>query len=86
MKWSPPFLWPDHSIDFYNISVMNSGLIIQNYLLNASFDDALVPFTIFDEDDNIESCQVLEILLSAVSSDAQDLTTFHVNGSFVPSV
>ena len=65
---------------------MNSGLITQNYLLNASFDDALVPFTIFAEDNNIESCQVLEILLSAVSSDAQDLPTFHVNGSFVPSV
>ena len=86
LKWSPPFLWPGYSIEFYNISVMNSGLITNNFLLNATFDDALVPFTIFAEDSNIESCHVLEILLSAVTSDAQHLTTFHINGSFIPSV
>ena len=80
LKWSPPFLWPGYSIDYYNISVMNSS-----HLINSTFSDALVPFMIFAEESSIESCHVLEICLSAISSEAQCLTTFNVNGGFVPS-
>ena len=81
LKWSPPFLWPGHSIDYYNISVMNNSYL----LTNATFNDALVPFMIFAEESSIEACHVLEICLSAISSEAQCLTTFNINGGFVPS-
>ena len=80
LKWSPPFLWPGYSIDYYNISVMNNS-----HLINATFNDTLVSFMIFAEESSIESCHVLEICLSAVSNDTQCLTTFHINGGFVPS-
>ena len=85
LKWSPPFLWPGYSIDYYNISITNNGSITYSHALNATFKDVLVSFLTFAEDSDIQSCHVLKILLSAVSSDAEDLTTYHVNGGFIPS-
>ena len=86
LKWSPPFLWPGYSIDYYNISIMNNGSTY-SHTRNATFNDALVSFMIYAEDNDmhVQSCHVLEILLSAVSSDAERLTAFDVYGGFIPS-
>ena len=90
LKWSPPFLWPGHSIQYYNISIINDRRITYSYLLNATFSDVTVSFTTFAEDSTIESCDTLEFFISAVSSDSdtesEDLTTFHVYGGYIPSI
>ena len=87
LKWSPPFLWPGYSIDYYSISVSNStsGHIIHSQLRNSSFNDALLLLMIFAEDRNIQSCHTLEILLSATSNDMENLMMFPVNGGYIPS-
>ena len=85
LKWSSPFLWPGYSIDYYNISVTNGGLTTYSHLINATFTDVLVAFMITADETNTESCHVMDILLSAISSDTNDLDTFRVNGGFIPS-
>ena len=91
MKWSPPFLWPGHSIQYYNISIINDRRITYSHSINAIFSDTVVSFTNVAEDANIESCNTLEFVISAVNSDSdtesdlEDLTTFRVYGGYIPS-
>ena len=69
----------------------NSILITYSHSINAIFSDAVVSFTKVAEDANIESCNTLEFIISAVNSDSdtecdsEDLTTFRVYGGYIPS-
>ena len=48
LKWSPPYLWPGLSIDYYRITVSetakNGVRNTRNFAVNATFSDTIVTF------------------------------------------
>ena len=84
LKWSPPYLWPGSSIDYYIISI--SGTTKTYHLVNASFDDTIATFLeTADNPDGIQSCNKLTFSVSAVTHrNSCKLASFTVIGGYLP--
>ena len=84
VKWSPPFLWPGHSIEYYNISVTNPSNVNTTYhRVNTTYSDALVSFP-FSSQVN-QNCMEFLFVISAVkkqSDSEEDLEDISVVGGF----
>ena len=86
LKWSPPFLWPGHSIDHYNISIDWSDEKTKFYYVNASFSDAVVSFLkVSDSPTEIWSCNEMLFGITAVTDNGTELSLFTVVGGYLPS-
>ena len=84
-KWSPPYLWLGHSIEYYEISI--GGTTVQ--WMNATFKDTLVSYLKTADDPNdIQSCNELIFSVSAVSDIDRyhiKLRSFNAVGGYLPS-
>ena len=88
VKWSPPFLWPGHSINHYIISIGGTGESRSIHYVNATFDDAVVTFLEVSDNSEIWNCNELQIAISAITdnSDSTELPTFTVIGGYLPGM
>lgn len=87
LKWSPPFLWPGHLINHYNISVSNTtGSDKMFYRVNSTLHDAIVSF-LKTSDSPAENfhCNGMIFEITAVSESGSNLESFVVTGGYLPS-
>ena len=83
-QWSPPYLWPGHSIESYNVSIQNhvNDHVIHHHI-NAAFDDKLVEFTFVQGEQQTNNCSELTFGISAISTDSQELiSTVYITGGY----
>ena len=82
-QWSPPYLWPGHSIQPYNVSIQNyvNDHVIHHHI-NAAFDDKLVQFTFIQEKQQANNCLEITFGITAISTDFQGLSTIYVTGGY----
>ena len=86
-QWSPPYLWPGHSIQSYNVSIQShdNNYIIYHHI-NATFDDRLVEFTfVQEEQENYTDCSEFTFGISAFSTDSQELSANYITGGYASS-
>ena len=91
MKWSPPFLWPGHSIDHYNISIIGGmGKSQSIHRVDAIFDDAVVTFLEVSDNREIWNCKELQFVISAITDNGirtdHGLPTFTAVGGYLPGM
>ena len=86
LEWSPPFLWPGQHIDYFIIKVviLNDGSIT-HYLVNTTFDDAIVSLTVELDTYDLTMSACTEFLFSilAIGPDQVELPSFNVTGIFL---
>ena len=88
LKWSPPFLWPGLSINYYNISI---NIPVKNevfYDVNATFSDVVVSFLkVSDNTTETQSCNEMLFSISAITYNGTDseLPSFNVVGGYIQS-
>ena len=99
LEWSPPYLWPGHSIDYYKITVIEtdeSGIQnTRNFIVNStSFSDTTVTF-VMDANrttgayHELQLCNEFLFGISAVTYDymnyiKSELAPFFVVGGYLP--
>lgn len=100
LKWSPPYLWPGHSIDYYQITVSKtdgSGNILRNarnFVVNATFSDTIITFIL---DANLTVGADLEwpfssvyvfgisaVSIDYIDNDKSELDQFFIVGRYLP--
>jgi hypothetical protein len=93
LQWSPPFLWPSHHIQSYNITVanMSNDTRIDLDMLNATSNDAIVSYYVYPQDlRNIRSqtCHDTGLLFGvmAINEYGEVLSTFYVEGQHPASM
>ena len=90
LKWSPPFLWPGHHIDYFIVSTINKTdeHLIMNDTVNATMTLNDVIFTLNksllnDEHVHVQDCNEFTFSISAYSDYYGMLPqTFNVTGGF----
>ena len=81
LQWSPPFLWPGHRIQHYDVTVanMSNDSSIDLDMLNATFNDAIVSYVYPIQNTLSQMCHT-ELLfgVTATNNSAKFLSTYYV--------
>ena len=68
VTWSPPFLWPGHAIQYFNVSITNKSDGSATYhQINSSFNDRVVSFTKEIHEGSL-MCSEITVNISAISA------------------
>ena len=91
VKWSPPYLWPGHSIDHYIISIIGGmGKSKSIHRVNTTFYDAVVTFLEVSDNPEIWNCKELQFVISAITDNGtctdHGLPTFTAVGGYLPGI
>ena len=71
IEWSPPYLWPGHAIDDYNVSFVNeSDGSVTYYNINSNFSNSVVSFRKEIQEETMK-CTEVTVNVSASSSASQ---------------
>ena len=90
LTWSPPFLWPGHAIQYFNISITNkSDGSVTYHETNSNFGDRVVSFTKDIQEESL-MCTEMTVNISAISNYSystlqQPLQMFNVTHRVLPS-
>lgn len=86
LMWSPPFLWPGHRIEYYNVSFISSERLERAYHRiqdNSSYENKIVSFTVDTgkAHQNELSCTNIMFIISAFEKlhAYPSLQTFNVS-------
>ena len=82
LMWSPPFLWPGHRIQYYNISITNkTDGSMKHHRVDTSFCDSLVAFSIRSlNTPSMLSCMEIVFSISAFDgSSSEQIQIFNIS-------
>ena len=84
LMWSPPFLWPGHRIQYYNISVTKFNKTdgsMKHHRVDTSFSDSLVAFSVHSLNTlSMLSCIGIVFSISAIDgSSSEQMQTFNIS-------
>ena len=87
LMWSPPFLWPGERISQYSViilaTIMHCQHTITDHWINGNYSDQIVSFA---QSLEIPLCtDNIDIFVSAISTSAEHLSTYHVIGQSLSS-
>ena len=83
LRWSPPFLWPGHRIQSYDITVADTSndSSIDLDMLNATFNDTIVSYVYPIHNIQSQVCHTEFLFgVTATNDYAEILSTFYVQG------
>ena len=90
LTWSPPFLWPGHAIQYFNVSVTNKNDgSVTYHQINSTFDDSVISFKLEIQEEPL-MCTEFTFNISAISAYSystlqQPLETYSITTRTLPS-
>ena len=68
VTWSPPFLWPGHAIQYFNVSITyKSDGNVTYHQINSDFEDRVVCFAKEIQEESL-MCSEITVNISAISA------------------
>ena len=68
LTWSPPFLWPGHAIEYFNVSITNeSDGSVTYHRINNTFNDSVVSYGKEMQEEPL-MCTDITLNISAISA------------------